>query len=83
MDDVAPEPPLTTFGELIESLDIVPGISQMPQETSWLGSSHITLGSVKLLSKSTIPSGEPAAEYNLPMLLNVKPVEPVSFYPCI
>jgi hypothetical protein len=27
-------PPPTTFGELMESLDIVPGISQRPQGTS-------------------------------------------------
>jgi len=29
----APTPPPTTFGESMESLDIVPGISQRPQET--------------------------------------------------
>jgi len=45
MDD-APAPPPATFGELMESLDIVPGISQRPQGTSRPGSSHIRLGSV-------------------------------------
>jgi len=33
-NDDAPAPPQTTFGELLESLDIVPGISQRPQGTS-------------------------------------------------
>jgi len=82
MDDaLAPLP--ATFGELMESLDIVPGISQRPQGTSRPGSSHIRLGLVKPQSQSGIPSGEPAAEPDLSMLLNAKPVEPVSFYPCI
>jgi len=64
----------------MESLDIVPGISE---GTSRPGSSHIRLGSVKRQSKSSIPSGEPAAEPDLSPLLKAKPVEPVSFYPCI
>jgi len=80
MNDDAPAPPPTTFGELMESLDIVPGISQRPQATSRPGSSHIRLGSVKPQSKSSLPSGEPAAEPDSSMLLNVKLV---SFYPCI
>jgi len=61
-NDDAPAPPPTTFGELMESLDIVPGILQRPQGTSRPGSSHIRLGSVKTQSKLSIPSGEPAAE---------------------
>jgi len=81
--DDAPAPPPTTFGELMESLDIDPRISQTPQGTSRPGSSHIRLGSVKLQSKSSIRSGEPAAEPDSSMLLKAKPVEPVSFYPCI
>jgi len=60
--DDTPAPPPTTFGELMESLDIVPRILQRPQGTSRRGSSQIRLGSVKLQSKSSIPSGEPAAE---------------------
>jgi len=78
-DDAPPHPP-TTFAELIESLDIVPGISE---GTSRPGSSHLRLGSVKPQSESSIPSGEPAAEPDSSPLLNAKPVEPVSFYPCI
>jgi len=33
-DDDAASPAPATFGELIECLDIVPGISQMPQGTT-------------------------------------------------
>jgi hypothetical protein len=82
MDD-APAPPPATFGELMESLDIVPRISQRPQGTSQPRSCHIRLGSVKPQSKSSIASGEPPAEPDSSMLLKAKPVEPVSFYPCI
>jgi len=78
-DDAPPHPP-TTFRELMQSLDIVLGISE---GTSRPGSSHIRLGSVKPQSKSSIPSGEPAAEPDSSPLLKAKPVEPVSFYPCI
>jgi len=58
----APAPPPTTFGELMESLGIVPGISPRPQGTSRPGSSHIRLCSGKPQSKSSVPSGEPAAK---------------------
>jgi len=78
-DDARPHPP-TTFGELMESLKIVRGISQ---GTSRPGSSHIRLSSVKPQSRLNIPTGEPAAEPDSSRLLKAKPVEPVSFYPCI
>jgi len=45
VDATAPAP--TTFGKPMECLDIVPGISQMPQVTSEPWSSHIRLHSVK------------------------------------
>jgi hypothetical protein len=76
----APAPPPTMFGELLESVQIVPGRVQMPQGTLRRGSSHIRLGSVKPQSKSSIPCGEPAAEPDSSMLLKAKLVEPVSFY---
>jgi len=78
-----PAHPPATFGQLMESLDIVPGISQRPQGTSRPGSSHIRLGPVKPQPKWSIPSGEPAAEPDSSTLLKAKPVDPVSFYPCI
>jgi hypothetical protein len=44
MDHDAAAPAPTSFGEVIKYLDIVPRISQMPQETSRPGSSYIRLG---------------------------------------
>jgi hypothetical protein len=82
-DDDTSTPPPTTFGELMERLDIVPGISQFLQGTSRPGSSHIQLGSVKPQSNMRISSLEPAAEPYISPLLKVKPVDPVSLYPCI
>jgi len=80
MNDDAPAPPLSTCGVLMESLDIVPGISFRPQGTSRPASNHNRLGSVKPQSKLSIPSGEPAVEPVSSMLLIAKPVEPVGFY---
>jgi len=82
-DDDASAPPPTTSGELMERLDIVPGISQMPQGTSRPGSSHIQRGSVKRQSNITISGFEPAAETDTLPLMKAKPVEPLSFYPCL
>jgi len=82
-DDDASAPPPTTFGELMERLDIVPGISQMAEGTSRPGSSHIRLGWVTPQSNTTISSLVPAAEPDTLPLLKAKPVEPLSFYPCL
>ena len=78
-NDPPPHPP-TTFAGLMESLHSVPGIAQ---GTAQPGSIYIRLGSVKPQSKLSIPSGEPAAEPDSSPLLKAKPVEPVTFYPCI
>jgi len=53
---------LKTFGELMECLDIVPGIPQMPQGTSRPGSSHMRLGSGKLQSNMSLSCLAPAPE---------------------
>ena len=82
-DGEASAPPPTTFGDLMERLDIVPGISQVPQGTSRPGSSHIRLGSVKPQSNTTISGLETAGEPDTFPLLKAKPVESVSFYPCL
>jgi len=82
-DDDASAPPPITFGELMERLDIVLGISQMPGGTSRPGSRHIRLGSVTPQSNTTISGLEPAAEPDTLPLLKAKPVEPLSFYPCL
>jgi len=67
----------------MKSLEIVRGISQMPQRTSRPGSSHIRLGSVKSQSNMSISGLKPAAECDTSRLLKANPVEPVSFYHCI
>jgi len=64
-------PPRTICGELMESLDIVTGISQWLQGTSPPGSSHIRLGSVKQQSKFSLPSGEPLVMPDSSTSLNV------------
>jgi hypothetical protein len=74
-DDAMPNSP-TTFAEHMQSLNIVPGTSD---ETSRPRSSHSMLGSVKPQSKSSIPSGKPAAEADSSPLLKAKRVELVSF----
>jgi hypothetical protein len=81
--DHAPASPPASFGEHRESLHIVPEILGRPQGTSQPGICHIRRGTVNTQSKSSIPSGEPAAEHDSSTLLKEKPVEPVSFYPCI
>jgi hypothetical protein len=49
-------PALVPFAELIEYLDIDPGILHIQQETSHPGRNHIRLGSVKLQLNPGIPS---------------------------
>jgi len=56
-NDDAPAPPRTTFVELMETLDFVPGIAQRPQGTSRPGCCHIRLGPLMPKSQSSIPSG--------------------------
>ena len=82
-DDDAVTPVLTTIGELLECLDIVTGILQMPQRTPQPGSSHSNVGSVKPLSNTTIYAFEPSAELDTSSLLKAKHVQPASFCPCI
>jgi hypothetical protein len=73
----------TAFGELIECLEIVPGILQMPQGPFQPGSIHITRGSMKLQSNMTLSGLEPATACDMSPVLKAKPVETVSFYLCI
>ena len=80
-DAAAPAP--TTLGELLESLDIVPGISEIAQWTSQPGSSHIRLGSGKPQLNTGIASFAPGAEPASLCIQRVKPVEPPSCCRCI
>jgi hypothetical protein len=71
-----------TFQEVMECLETVAGISQMLQQTSQPGGSHIRLGSVKLQSHMSTSGIQPTSERNTSPLLKAKPVEPVSYYLC-
>jgi len=79
----AATPSPTTFGELMQALDIVPGQSQMPQVTSQQGSSQMRLGSKKpqadnhrvLAMRAMVPDSSQIEIAN--------PVQPVSLYPCM
>jgi len=82
-DDHAVAPVPSTFGELMQCLQIVPGISQMPQGSFRPGCSHMRLGAMKPPSNTSISGLEPTAERDTLPLLKAKPDEPVSFYRCI
>jgi len=83
IDDDNSAPESISFGEQMECLEIVDGISPMPQETSRQANSQMRLGSLKPRSNMSISGLEPAAEHNMSYMLKAKPDEPVSFYPCI
>ena len=80
-DAVATAP--TTFGELMECFDIVPGISQLQQGTSPPGSSLMRPGCGKPQSNTASPCPVPAMEPDPPLIRNAKPVGLVRLYPCI
>jgi len=81
-DDAASSEP-TTFSEPLETLDSIPGTLQLPQVTSRQGSSHMRLGSRKLQTLECIPSLPPTPIPGWSQIQQSKPVEPVSFNPCI
>jgi len=74
---------LTTAGEHMQTVDIVRGQLEMPAVTSQPGSSRMRLGSEKPQSNKFIPVlSLDVATDSMPMQ-DAKPVEPVSFYPCM
>jgi len=77
--DVATLSP-TTFGELIECVDIVLGISHMKQRTSRPGGSHMRLGSGKSQSDTGKAGLVPALAPDSSPMGNAKSVEPISFH---
>jgi hypothetical protein len=79
-DQDAVNPAPSTFGELMESLDIIPGISQMPHRTSRPGSSHLRLGSGRPQSNKCIASLPPDVEPDSSPIKQAKPIEPASLY---
>ena len=79
-EHVAVAPPQTTYGELIETLDMVPGISRMPPYTARPGSSHVRVGSGKPKSPEHRSSHTPAVECDWSLIWFLTPVQPVSAY---
>jgi len=80
---VAAAPSPTTFGELLETVDIVLGISPMLQCTSRPGSSHMRVGSGKPKSPERISSFPPGAESVSSLMTYATPVQSVGAYHCI
>jgi len=83
MADDAVSSVLTRFGEPLETLDSGPRKSHEPQVTFRPRSSHMRLGSRKLQTHERIPSLPPAPMPDWSQIQQSKPVEPVSFNPCI
>jgi hypothetical protein len=73
----------TTFGELMQDIDIIPGQSQMLQLMSQLGSSQMRLGSEKPQADNHIVSPTPDVVPESPQMKIAKLYQPVSFYPGI
>jgi len=67
----------------MQALDIVPTQSQMPQVTSRQGTSPMRLGSEKPQGDNPMVPPMPAAVRESSPIVIAKPVQPVSFYPCI
>jgi len=77
-DSTAATPSPTTFGELMQGLDIVPRQSQMPQVVSWQGTCKMRLSSEKPQADNPIVPPMPAAVPNSSPKEIAKPVQPVS-----
>jgi hypothetical protein len=83
IDTTAATLSLTTFGNHMQTVDIVCGKSQMLAVTSGPGSSQMGLHSGKPQLHKILPVFSPDAEPNLTPIQDAKPFEPTSFYPCI
>jgi hypothetical protein len=82
-NSTAATPSPTTFGELMQALDIVPGQSQIPQVTSRQGTSQMRLGSEKPQADNRIVPPMPAAVPDSSLIEIVKPVQSVRVYHCV
>jgi len=67
----------------MQAPDIVPGQSPMPQVTSRQGTSQTRVDSEKPQADNRIVPPMPAAVPDSSLIELVKPVQPVSIYPCI
>jgi len=79
-DTTAATPSQTTFGELVQVLDIVPGKSQMLQVTSRKGSSQMRLGSEKHQAYNQRVCLMPDVVPDFSQREIVNPVRPVSIH---
>ena len=82
-DSTAATPAPTTFGELMQDLDMVPGQSQMLQVTSRQGSSQMRLGSEKPQADIYIVPQMPAAVPNMLQIEIEQPVLPIFLCSCM
>jgi len=83
---IATTEPITsprTFGEHMQTLDIVRGQSPRPAVTLRPGSSQMRLGSEKPQSQKFIPVTSPEAATDSMQIQDAKPVEPVRLSPCM
>jgi hypothetical protein len=83
IDSTAATPALTTFGDDMDTLDIVRGQSQIPGVSSQPGSSQMRLGSEKPQLHIVIPAISPNTEPDCTPIQDLNLVEPVNFYPCV
>jgi len=82
-DDYVVAPASTKLGELMECLDNVLGISQMPQKTSRPGQSLFRLWSENPKSNMSKSNRAPPTKPDLSLIQNVKLVELGCFSSCI
>jgi len=83
IDTTAATPSPTIFGEVIQTLQIVRGQSQMLAVTSRPGSRQMRLGLEKPQLLEFILVFSPDAGPYLTPIQDAKPVEPISFHLCI
>jgi hypothetical protein len=81
IDMTAAIPSPTTFGEQLQTLEIISGQSHMLAVTCRPGSSQMRLGSETPQSTKFIPVHFPAAGTDSTPMQDAKPVESVSFNP--
>jgi len=82
-EHVAAATPPTTLGALVGTLDIVTGISWMPQCPSQPESRHMRVGSGTPKSPEHTSSLPPGADSDLSQIMYATQVQPVSTYQCI
>jgi hypothetical protein len=80
MDQIAAPPTCTTFGELMETLDIFLGELQTLHRTTQPGGSDIPVSSGKLHSRRNMVSPLPSGVRDLSPLNTLMPVELIHFY---